>query len=267
MTTGVCAEEARRAHAGHFRRVRDGRPHVTLKLAVSADGKAGLAGRKPAAITGEPARERVQLMRAMNDAVLTGIGTVLADDPQLTCRLPGMEQRSPVRVVLDSALRLPPQSRLAASATRTLDWVFVDETAKPEHEAELTAAGVEVLRVPGANGRLDLAAVLRALAGRGITRVMVEAGPILSAAFLQADLVDEAALFRSPNPLGGRHRCAGRAAAHGLDPVAETAAGRQRAGRRRHARRVRAKIDVHRHRHRYRRGASPSRSAPKACAG
>ena len=202
VTTGVCAEEARRAHAGHIRRVRDGRPHVTLKLAVSADGKAGLAGRKPAAITGELARERVQLMRAMNDAVVTGIGTVLADDPQLTCRLPGMEQRSPVRVILDSALRMPVQSRLAASATRTLDWVFVDEKAKPEHEAELTAAGVEVLRVPGANGQLDLAAVLRGLAGRGVTRVMVEAGPILSAAFLEADLVDEAALFCSPNPLG-----------------------------------------------------------------
>src|ERR1700752_2613983 len=99
VTAGVGAEEARRVHVGHIRRVRDGRPHVTLKLAVSADGKAGLAGRNPAAISGEPARERVQLMRAMNDALVTGIGTVLADDPQLTCRLPGMERRSPVRVV------------------------------------------------------------------------------------------------------------------------------------------------------------------------
>jgi diaminohydroxyphosphoribosylaminopyrimidine deaminase / 5-amino-6-(5-phosphoribosylamino)uracil reductase len=202
VATGVCSDEARRAHAGHISRVRDGRPHVTLKLAVSADGKAGLAGRKPAAITGELARECVQRMRAMNDAVVTGIGTVLADDPQLTCRLSGMEQRSPVRVVLDSALRTPVQSRLAASATRTLDWVSVDEKAKPEHEAELSAAGVEVLRVPGANGQLDLAAVMRGLAGRGVTRVMVEAGPILAAAFLEADLVDEAALFCSPNPLG-----------------------------------------------------------------
>jgi diaminohydroxyphosphoribosylaminopyrimidine deaminase / 5-amino-6-(5-phosphoribosylamino)uracil reductase len=202
VTTGVCAENARRAHAGHIRRVRDGRPHVTLKLAVSSDGKAGLAGRKPAAITGETARERVQQMRAMNDAVLTGIGTVLADDPQLTCRLPGMEQRSPVRVVLDSALRMPTQSKVAESASRTLDWVFVDEKAKPEHETALTAAGVEVLRVPGIRGHLDLPAVLRALAGRGITRVMVEAGPILSAAFLAADLVDEAALFCSANPIG-----------------------------------------------------------------
>jgi diaminohydroxyphosphoribosylaminopyrimidine deaminase/5-amino-6-(5-phosphoribosylamino)uracil reductase len=172
-----------------------------LKVAVSSDGKAGLAGRKPAAITGEAARERVQLMRATNDAVLTGIGTVLADDPQLNVRLPGMGERSPVRVVLDSALRMPVRSKLAESASRTLDWVFVDEAAKPAHEADLIAAGVEVLRAPGEKGRLDLTAVLRALAGRGITRVMVEAGPILSAAFLVADLVDEAALFRSPNPL------------------------------------------------------------------
>src|SRR3954447_2028074 len=202
VTTGICADEARRTHAGHIRRVRDGRPHVTLKVAVSADGKAGLARRKPAAITGEAARERVQLMRAMNDAVVTGIGTVLSDDPQLTCRLPGMEQRSPVRVVLDSALRMPVRSKLAATATRTLDWAFVDEAARPAHEAELTGAGVEVLCVPGANGRLDLSAVLRALAGRGITRVMIEAGPILSAAFLSADLVDEATLFRAPNSIG-----------------------------------------------------------------
>jgi diaminohydroxyphosphoribosylaminopyrimidine deaminase/5-amino-6-(5-phosphoribosylamino)uracil reductase len=175
---------------------------VTLKLAVSADGKAGLPGRRPAAITGEAARSRVHRMRAMNDAVLTGIGTVLSDDPLLNCRLPGMEERSPVRVVLDSRLRLPEGSRLANSATRTLDWVFVDENARPDHEAALTQAGVELLRVPGSNGRLDLGAVLRALAGRGITRVMVEAGPILSAAFLAADLVDEAVLLRSPNPIG-----------------------------------------------------------------
>jgi diaminohydroxyphosphoribosylaminopyrimidine deaminase/5-amino-6-(5-phosphoribosylamino)uracil reductase len=202
VTLGVCAEAARRAHAGHISRVRNGRPHVTLKLAVSADGKAGLAGRKPAAITGEAARERVQLMRAMNDAVVTGIGTVLADDPQLTCRLPGMEQRSPVRVVLDSELRLPPGSRLAASAARTLDWTFASEAAPQERENALTDLGVEVLRVPATNGRLDLTAVLRSLAGRGITRVMVEAGPILSAAFVDADLVDEAALFQSPKALG-----------------------------------------------------------------
>src|SRR5205807_3616526 len=102
VDVGLGADEARRAHAGHIRSVCDHRPHVTLKLAVSADGKAGLAGRKPAPITGEAARLRVHLMRAMSDAILVGIGTALADDPQLTCRLPGMADRSPVRVVLDS---------------------------------------------------------------------------------------------------------------------------------------------------------------------
>jgi diaminohydroxyphosphoribosylaminopyrimidine deaminase / 5-amino-6-(5-phosphoribosylamino)uracil reductase len=127
---------------------------------------------------------------------------VLSDDPQLTCRLPGMEHRSPVRVVLDSALRQPVSSRLTSSAARTLDWTFADQTASPEKERALTDLGVEVLRVPGTTGRLDLGAVLSGLAGRGITRVMVEAGPILSAAFLIADLVDESAVFRSPKALG-----------------------------------------------------------------
>src|SRR5262252_861284 len=98
VEVGVGAAEARRAHAGHIRRVRDGRPHVTLKLALSADHKAGLAGRRPIAITGEAVRAHVHRMRAMNDAILIGIGTALADDPQLTCRLPGMERFSPVRV-------------------------------------------------------------------------------------------------------------------------------------------------------------------------
>lgn len=202
VDTGVCADDARRAHAGHIRRVRDGRPHVTLKLAVSADGKAGLLGRKPAEITAAAARERVQRMRAASDAIITGIGTVLADDPQLTCRLPGMEPQSPVRVVLDSELQLPPASRLVASVAKTLDWTFTSEMASQEKERALTAQGVEVLRVAGKNGHLDLAAVLRGLGSRGITRVMVEAGPILSAAFLSADLVDEAALFRAPKTLG-----------------------------------------------------------------
>ena len=201
VEVGVGAEEARRAHAGHIRRMREQRPHVTLKLAVSADAKVALAGRRPAAITGAAANARVHRMRAQHDAILIGIGTALADDPLLTCRLPGMAARSPVRVVLDSALRLAPTSRLAATAAQTLVWVFADQ-ALPLHERPLADLGVEILRVPGAAGRLDLAAVLRALAGRGITRLMVEGGPTVAAAFIAADLVDEVALFRSPAPIG-----------------------------------------------------------------
>jgi diaminohydroxyphosphoribosylaminopyrimidine deaminase/5-amino-6-(5-phosphoribosylamino)uracil reductase len=199
---GIGADAARRAHAGHIRRVGAGRPHVLLKLAVSVDGKAGLAGRRPAAITGEPARERVHLMRAMSDAVLTGIGTVLADDPLLTCRLPGMADRSPVRVVLDSRLRLGLGSRLVATARETPLWVVTGEHAAAERGQALQASGAEVLRVAASRDRLDLAAVLARLAERGITRLLVEAGPILAAAMLAADLVDEAALLRSGKAIG-----------------------------------------------------------------
>jgi diaminohydroxyphosphoribosylaminopyrimidine deaminase/5-amino-6-(5-phosphoribosylamino)uracil reductase len=104
---GYQADEARRAHAGHIARITKSRPHVTLKLALSSDSKVGLAGRKQVALTGEKARERVFLMRAQSDAILVGIGTVLSDNPNLTCRLPGMMERSPVRVVLDAKLRIP----------------------------------------------------------------------------------------------------------------------------------------------------------------
>jgi diaminohydroxyphosphoribosylaminopyrimidine deaminase/5-amino-6-(5-phosphoribosylamino)uracil reductase len=202
VRVGIGAEAARRDHAGHIARMCAGRPHVTLKLAVSADGKAGLAGRRPAPITGEAARMRVHLMRAMHDAVLTGIGTVLADDPLLTCRLPGMADRSPVRIVLDANLRIGLATRLVASARETPLWVVASEEAPPERAQALAAGGVEVLRVVARDGRLDLATVLQSLAARGITRLMVEAGPILAAAMLEADLVDAAALLQSPDAIG-----------------------------------------------------------------
>jgi diaminohydroxyphosphoribosylaminopyrimidine deaminase/5-amino-6-(5-phosphoribosylamino)uracil reductase len=113
-----------------------------------------------------------------------------------------MGERSPVRVVLDTMLRLPPGGRLAHSARQAPLWVMAGEEAPREREQALMAAGIVVLRVPGTGDRLDLAAVLRLLGGRGITRMMVEAGPIVAAAFLRADLVDEAALLRSPSTLG-----------------------------------------------------------------
>ena len=199
---GIGAEQARRDHAGHIRRMRDGRPHVTLKLAVSADGKAAAAGRRPVAITGEAVRDRVHLLRAHNDAIMIGIGTALADDPSLTCRLPGMAQTSPVRVVLDDALRLPLHSRLVAGARETPVWVVAATDAPQPAEAGLRAHGVEVLRSAAAHGRLNLAAALKLLAGRGITRVMVEGGPTLAASLLAADLVDAAVLFHSAKTVG-----------------------------------------------------------------
>jgi len=202
VDVGVGAAEARRDHAGHIRRMRDGRPRVMLKLAVSADGKAGAAGRKPLAITGDRVRDRVHLLRAQSDAIMVGIGTALADDPMLTCRLPGMAEYSPVRVVLDSALRLPPSSRLARTACEAPVWVATGVQAPHAVQEALQAEGVEIMRVPGGRGRLDVAAVLKLLAERGVTRLMVEGGPTLAAALLIADLVDEAALFQSPKAVG-----------------------------------------------------------------
>ena len=240
VEVGPGAEEARRAHAGHIRRVGDGRPHVTLKLAVSADGKAGLVGRRPVAITGEPARERVHLMRAMNDALLTGIGTVLADDPLLTCRLPGMSDRSPVRVVLDRQLRLSPDSRLAATARETPLWILTGEAAPKDRERALQARGVQVFRLESTDGMIERAVALKLLAERGITRLMVEAGPILSSAFLRADLVEGggvpvAALHRTV-----RTRCSRWPAARYIDALPQAGLDRHRDRRRRHGRAVRA---------------------------
>jgi diaminohydroxyphosphoribosylaminopyrimidine deaminase/5-amino-6-(5-phosphoribosylamino)uracil reductase len=202
VDVGVGAGEARRDHAGHIRRMRDGRPHVVLKLAISADGKAGTADCKPVAITGEAVRERVHLLRAQSDAIMIGIGTALADDPMLTCRLPRMDEASPVRVVLDSALRLPLDSALVHTVAETPVWVIAATEASRAAEAALQARGVEVLRVAASAGRLDLQAALKLLATRGITRLMVEGGPTLAAALINADLVDEAILFHSPKMVG-----------------------------------------------------------------
>jgi diaminohydroxyphosphoribosylaminopyrimidine deaminase/5-amino-6-(5-phosphoribosylamino)uracil reductase len=202
VEVGIGAEEARRDHAGHIRRMRDGRPHVMLKLAISADGKAAAAGRKPVAITGEAVRERVHLLRAHSDAIMVGIGTVLADDPMLTCRLPSMAKDSPVRIVADSMLRLPVNSRLVQSAYETPVWALTGLAAPQGSEFILLPLGVEVLRSPQSTGRLALKDGLEFLAAKGITRLMVEGGPTLAAAFIAADLVDEAVLFHAPKIVG-----------------------------------------------------------------
>jgi diaminohydroxyphosphoribosylaminopyrimidine deaminase/5-amino-6-(5-phosphoribosylamino)uracil reductase len=204
VDVGLCAAEAMRDHAGHFRRVRDKRPHVILKLAISSDEKIAAAGRKPVAISGEAAKARVHLLRGQSDAVLVGIGTVLADDPLLTTRLPGMAAQSPVRVVLDRSLRIPGASRLVHSARETPLWVMTSNLAEAPAAMKLGAAGAQVIRVAATSAPpgLDLPAVLHALAQKGITRLLVEGGSRVASSFVAAGLVDEVWLLRGPDPIG-----------------------------------------------------------------
>jgi diaminohydroxyphosphoribosylaminopyrimidine deaminase/5-amino-6-(5-phosphoribosylamino)uracil reductase len=202
VDVGLSVAEAAHDHAGHFRRIRDKRPHVILKLAVSSDDKIAAAGRKPVAISGDAARSRVHLLRAQCDAILVGIGTVLADDPLLTTRLPGMEAQSPVRVVLDRSLRISGSSRLVHSARETPLWVMTSNLAEAPAAMKLGAAGAQVIRVASAPPGLDLQAVLHALAEKGITRLLVEGGSRVASSFVVAGLVDEMWLLRGPNSIG-----------------------------------------------------------------
>jgi diaminohydroxyphosphoribosylaminopyrimidine deaminase/5-amino-6-(5-phosphoribosylamino)uracil reductase len=202
VAVGIGTREALMTHAGHFRRMADGRPHLILKIAVSSDGKTGLAGRKPAEISCDTSRAEAHMMRATADAIMVGSGTVIADDPQLNCRLPGMEERSPIRIVLDGNLRIPMGSKLVRTARQVPLWVMTTDDASVDAERKLLAEGVFVLRTPAKGGRLDLEASLRRLGERGITRVLVEGGPILSAYLLRSNLVDEAVVVTSDKVLG-----------------------------------------------------------------
>ncbi len=202
VATGVLAAEAARAHAGHIARVTYGRPHVTLKLAVSADGMIGRREGERMMITGRPALTAVQTMRAESDAAMIGIGTVLVDDPRLTVRLPGLEKRSPTRIVLDPSGRLPLESRLVTTAHQVPVVAVVGPAATPEGKAALAAAGVQLIETSdGANG-LNLEEALEALAEQGVTRVLVEGGARVASSLLADDLLDEIVLFRAPVVVG-----------------------------------------------------------------
>jgi diaminohydroxyphosphoribosylaminopyrimidine deaminase/5-amino-6-(5-phosphoribosylamino)uracil reductase len=146
----------------------------------------------------------VHLLRAQCDAILVGIGTVLADDPFLTCRLPGMEARSPVRLVLDRALRIPGTSRLVHSARETPLWVMTSDLSEAPAAMKLGAAGTHVIRVAATTNPpgLDLSAVLHALSDKGITRLLVEGGAKVASSFVAANLVDEIWLLRGPEAVG-----------------------------------------------------------------
>jgi diaminohydroxyphosphoribosylaminopyrimidine deaminase / 5-amino-6-(5-phosphoribosylamino)uracil reductase len=198
---GLCAEAASDINAGFLSRVQRGRPLVTLKLATSLDGRIAMPSGESRWITGAPARARAHLLRARHDAVMVGIGTVLADDPQLTCRLNGLGARPPVRIVVDRQLRISPTARLFAAAAPI--WLLAAASPDPIRRRAIEERGASVIEIADAGNGLDLAAALAMLGARGITRLLVEGGGRLAAGLLKAGLVDRVAWFHAPRLIGG----------------------------------------------------------------
>jgi diaminohydroxyphosphoribosylaminopyrimidine deaminase/5-amino-6-(5-phosphoribosylamino)uracil reductase len=205
IVADLLAAEARELNAGFLMRLAAGRPLVTLKLASSLDGRIATASGESQWITGVDARARAHLMRAEQDAILIGAGTAIADDPALTCRLPGMADRSPLPIVVDGGRRVPVSAGLFAAA-RTRRTILATRDGPPETSGPLDtliAKGVEIVTLPGDGpGHVDLAALLQALGGKGLTRVMVEGGGGMGAALMRLGLVDRIAWFRAPILLG-----------------------------------------------------------------
>ena len=207
VDTGLCAAEATAINAGFFRVLSDRRPHVTLKLATSLDARIATHTGESRWISGPNSRDRAHLMRAQHDAILAGIGTVLADDPSLTCRLPGLAARSPLRIVADPHLRLPLTSALARTAAAVRVLVLARDDADRVRMAAFEALGIEVVTVSGdASQPLDLRHGLQELASRGITRLLCESGGRIAAALLRQDLADSLVFFRAGLVIGGEGR-------------------------------------------------------------
>jgi len=204
VRTGLLEDDARRLNAGFITRVTQNRPWVTMKTATTMDGAIASRSGKSQWITGPEARARGHMLRAQNDAILTGIGTVRADDPELTCRLPGMADRSPIRVVVDPRLDIDIAAKLFDTLETAPLWLMAGDGADPERVSLIKGAGARVIDLaPLAGGRISPLAILEALAGQGMTRVLLEAGSALSASFIEAGLVDEIAWFRAAAIMGG----------------------------------------------------------------
>ncbi len=198
----VLAAEAAEQMAGYLIRSLKKRPEVILKLALSADGKLGRHGAGQVAITGDIARREVYLMRAEADGILVGIGTALEDDPALTVRLPGLENRSPARIVLDRQIRLPETSKLVSGIDRVPLYIAACLEADPLRRSVLERVGVRFIGTETHEGGVALPELLEDLSALGMASVLVEGGAKVASAFLAEGLVDRIVLFQGPDGIG-----------------------------------------------------------------
>ncbi len=200
---GVLAGEAAELLAGFTCRLENARPLVTLKLASTLDGRIASHGGESQWITGEAARRAAQAMRGAADAVMVGIGTVLADDPELTCRIPGFRTTKLVRIVVDSHLRTPLTSKLVRGVADAPVWILSRQGGEHARRDAMCELGVKIFEINGSNAGVDLPQAMRALAEAGITRLLVEGGGQVAGSLLHADMVDRLAWFHAGAIMGG----------------------------------------------------------------
>jgi len=209
VISGIMEKEAHDLNLGFLLSTAEKRPFITWKTATTMDGQIATKSGDSQWITGPLARQHGHLLRAQNDAIMTGIETVLSDKPSLTCRLPGMEDCSPIRIVLDSQLRMPVDAPLVKSAKDTPTWVYTLNTNASDHRSELEHLGVRVITANGGDGgRISTKWVSSDLSEKGVTRVLLESGGTLAASFMKATLIDRIAWFRAPKIVGGDGRSA-----------------------------------------------------------
>ena len=203
VIVGLLETEARQLNEGFFHRVENDRPYVIMKLATTMDSKITAQNGESQWITGEQARRRGHLLRARCDAIITGVGTVIADNPSMTCRLPGLERCSPIRIILDSHLRTPVAAKIVEHSHRFPTWIITRANQPSSRADELISNGCNIIEAEIDNkGLLDIAGICRIIADKGVTRLLVEGGSKLTTSFFKTGLVDELHWFRAPKLLG-----------------------------------------------------------------
>ena len=203
VIVGEQSASARSVQAGFLSRVGLGRPMVTLKLASTLDGRIATRSGESKWITGPEARRAAHALRGQHDAVLAGVGTVQADDPDLTCRIPGYRKNPDLRIVIDSRLRISSTARVVSTAAAVPTWLLHGPDADRDRGLALTEAGARLIEVAASEGGIDLAAGMQALGATGLTRILVEGGAEIAAGLLRAGLVDRIAWFHAPAIMGG----------------------------------------------------------------